>query len=450
MPVCQQDVDCLPIRPMHQGFIRLRFVARLCLSSVEKHFNMHHIIKTCLASAALCALASCATTGVMGPQVSDARKLHDDLLTLDTHLDTPRLLEQADFDITSRYDAMKDFSQVDLPRMREGGLDGGFWVIYTPQGPRTVEGYQNARNKALLRAVAIHKMAALHSDEFKIATTSTDAERIVADGKIIAYMSIENSYPLGEDISLLKTFYDLGVRMAGPVHGTNNQFSDSSTDKALEWDGLSPLGEALVEEMNRLGIIVDGSHAHDLAFDDMLALSKTPLILSHSGAKDVYDHPRNIDDARLLKLAASGGVIQMNALGTYLTKLNTSPERGKAYGALFRSLAGQDRSDPDVNARFLKKRREIDALYPADMAQFEDYMRHFLHVLELIGPNHVGIGADWDGGGGVAGMNDVADVDKITERLLEEGYSREDLEKIWSGNVLRLLKAAEDYAALQN
>lgn len=415
---------------------------------------MRFFSKTILTGAALCALTSCAATGPetaqtpLSQQVSAARQLHDELITLDTHLDTPAVLMRPNFDITARYDAQADFSQVDLPRMREGGLDGGFWVIFTAQGPLTAQGYQKARNQALLRGMAIHKMAAKHSDDFEIATTSSDAARIAADGKIIAYMSIENSYPLGEDISLLKTFYDLGVRMAGPVHGTNNQFADSSTDKAgLRWDGLSPLGEELVREMNRLGIVVDGSHAHDIAFDDMLALSKTPLILSHSGAKDVYDHPRNIDDERLKKLAASGGVIQMNALGTYLTDLNSSPERREAYTALYRSFAGQDTSDPEIGGRLRAKRRAIDAQYPGQMAQFEDYMRHFLHVLDLIGPDHVGIGADWDGGGGVDGMNDVAAVDKITERLLEEGYSRDDLEKIWSGNVLRLLKAAEDYAA---
>lgn len=405
----------------------------------------------------LLSLAGCAqdlTSGtapksaVKAAALSPAQKIHNDLVALDTHLDTPMLLERHGFDITERHTTAYDFSQVDVPRMREGGLDGGFWVIYTRQGPLTTAGYQAARNGALLRATAIHKMLAAHPQHFEIATEPGDAGRITKDGKIVVYLSIENSYPLGEDITLLETFYDYGVRMVGPVHNANNQFADSSTDKnGPQWGGLSPLGEALVKEANRLGMIVDASHAHDLAFDDMLALSKTPIILSHSGALDVYGHPRNIDDERLKKLAASGGVIHMNALGAYLKKLQSTPERTQAYRKLFKDMAAQDMSDHEVMDALLQRRREIDAKYPPVMADFEDYMTHFLHVLKLIGPEHVGVGADWDGGGGVNGMNDVAAVDEITIRLLAEGYSPNDIAKIWSGNVLRLLKTAQEYAA---
>lgn len=401
-----------------------------------------------LAAAAfsLISLAACTQDLSSAPALSPEQKIHEELVALDTHLDTPMLLERHGFDITERHTTAYDFSQVDLPRMREGGLDGGFWVIYTRQGPLTADGYKTARNGALLRATAIHKMLAAHPQHFEIATEPGDAQRIADDGKIVVYLSIENSYPLGEDLSLLETFYDYGVRMVGPVHSANNQFADSATDKALQWNGLSPLGEELVKEANRLGMIVDASHAHDLAFDDMLALSKTPIILSHSGSLNVYGHPRNIDDERLKKLAASGGVIHMNALGAYLKKLQSTPERTQAYRKLYKDMADQDMGDHAVMEALLQRRRDIDAQYPPVMADFEDYMTHFLHVLDLIGPEHVGVGADWDGGGGVNGMNDVAAVDEITIRLLAEGYSKDDIAKIWSGNVMRLLQAAQDYA----
>ncbi len=381
--------------------------------------------------------------------MSPARALHERLIVMDSHLDTPALLERPGFDITERHDPILDYSQVDLPRMIEGGLDGGFWVIYTPQGPLTPAGYASARDSALLRAVAIQRMLAAHPDHFAQATRAADAERIHAEGKRIVYQSIENSYPLGEDLSMLETFYDLGVRMVGPVHFANNQFADSATDlEGPEWQGLSPLGEDLVREANRLGMIVDASHAHDLAFDDMLALSATPIVLSHSGTSALYDHPRNIDDERLKKLAASGGVIQMNALGAYLKALQQAPARQAAMTALREEMAAMgDAPSPEQTAALLQKRREIDAQFPPAMADFEDFMEQVLHALELIGPDHVGIGADWDGGGGVIGMRDISAFPLITERLLAEGYTEADLAKIWGGNLIRLLQAAEDHAA---
>ncbi|MCI4643519.1 MAG: dipeptidase [Hyphomonadaceae bacterium] len=373
---------------------------------------------------------------------------HDAAITLDSHLDTPMLLELPGFDITERHDPLRDYSQVDLPRMIEGGLDGGFWVIYTPQGPLSETGYKAARNAALMRAVAIQRMLAAYPEHFELALSPQDAERIEEAGKRIVFQSIENSYPLGEDLSLLDTFYALGVRMLGPVHFANNQFADSATDiKGATWDGLSPLGEELVRKANRMGIILDASHASDATFDDMIELSGAPIILSHSGAKAVFDHPRNIDDARLIQLAEAGGVIQMNALGAYLKALQQEPARQEAYRELFQSFANISSMTEEEYTALLEKRREIDARFPADMADFEDYMDHFLHVLDLIGPEHVGVGADWDGGGGVVGMRDIAAFPMLTERLLSEGYSSDEIELIWGGNLLRVLGEVQAYAA---
>jgi membrane dipeptidase len=379
-----------------------------------------------------------------------ARKLHESLIVMDTHLDTPAQLVKPGFDIMARHDPLLDYSQVDYPRMQDGGLDGGFWVIYSSQGTLTAEGYHASRDTALLRALAIHKMAAAHSDTFELATAPGDAARITAAGKRIVYMSIENSYPLGEDISLLKTFFDLGVRMVGPVHFSNNQFADSSTDSGgQQWQGLSPLGRELVKEANRLGIILDGSHAHDQAVIQMIELSQTPIILSHTGAEVIYDHPRNVSDAILIKLAETGGVIHMNAYGSYLKKLPDNPGRNAAVAEMRAAMKAAGTLTPAQTKAFMDQRRTIDAQYPAALASFEDYMEHFLHVLKLIGPDHVGVGADWDGGGGVDGMYDISEFPKITERLLMEGYTRDDLAKIWSGNVLRLLGRAQAYAEAQ-
>ncbi len=243
-------------------------------------------------------------------------------LMLDTHLDTPVNLGRPGWDITEKHSFADDHSQVDLPRMKAGGLDGGFFVIYTPSGPLTREGFDGARDWALLRAVRIREMVAAHPDRLALATSADDAARIAAMGKAVVFQSMENSYPVGEDLSLLALFQHLGVRMAGPVHFRNNQLADSATDTP-KWQGFSPLGKKWVAEMNRLGMVIDGSHSADSVFDQMLALSKTPIILSHSGCKALYDHPRNLDDGRIARLAAAGGVIQINSV--YLIKGEKSP-----------------------------------------------------------------------------------------------------------------------------
>ena len=243
-------------------------------------------------------------------------------LRLDTHLDTPIHFGRAGWDVMKRHTYHDDMSQVDYPRMVEGGLDGGFFVLYTPQGPLTAEGYQSARDWALMRSVHIHELVAAHPDKFELAFKADDAARIKAAGKRVVFQSIENSYPLGTDLSLLDTFYRLGVRMAGPAHFLDNQLADSATDKP-KWHGFSPLGKKWVVEMNRLGMIIDASHSSDDVFDQMLALSRAPIILSHSGCKAIYDHPRNLDDGRIKKLAEKGGVIQINSV--YLSKRVDSP-----------------------------------------------------------------------------------------------------------------------------
>jgi len=373
-----------------------------------------------------------------------ARALHERVLVLDTHLDTPANFSRPGWDIADDHSAERDLSQVDLPRMRRGGLDGGFWVIYTGQGERTPEGNRLARDKGLVRMVEIHEMLAAHPDQFELALTADDAARIAGTGKRVVYISMENASPLASDPSLLSAYHKLGLRMLGITHVRNNDFGDSSNTPP-EWNGLSPAGKALVAEANRLGLVLDASHASDQVFDQLLELSRAPIVLSHSGADAIYEHPRNIDDARIRRLAEKGGVIQVNAFGGYLIPLQKNPEREAEIDAL-EERYGEGAMTREQAQAFLRERDAIDAKYPVARASFEDYLKHLLHILEVAGPQHVGIGADWDGGGGVAGLEDVSDLPKITQALLDAGYGEQDIAGIWGGNVLRVMRAAERVA----
>ncbi len=373
-----------------------------------------------------------------------APTVHQHILTLDTHMDTPMNFARPGWDMMDEHSVDSDLSQVDYPRMVKGGLDGGFFAIFIPQGPLTPEGYAAARAAGLKREAEIRDMVRRHSDAFELAFRADDAERIVKSGKRIVYQSIENSYPLGTDLSLLKRYYDLGVRMVGPVHFTNNEFADSATDpKGPQWHGLSPLGKELVAEANRLGIILDASHASDETFDQMLALSTTPIVLSHSSARAVFNHPRNIDDARILKLAAAGGVIQINSYSDYLIDTPDNPERDQAMRALGRKYGPYRNLSDDRLKTYMSERHAIEARYPLPRATIDDVVAHLLHTLRLVGPDHVGIGLDWDGGGGVIGMEDVAGIPEISKKLLAAGYTGQDLAKIWGGNILRVMRVVE-------
>lgn len=391
-----------------------------------------------------------AVVGVGARGVSKARALHERLICLDTHLDVPIHFARPGWDIMQRHSYATDLSQVDYPRMVEGGLKGGFFAIYTPQGPNTPEGFAAARDAALLRATEIREMVTKNATHFELAFTAADAARIAKKGKRIVYQSIENAWPLGTDVTLLRSFHALGVRMAGPVHFQNNQLGDSATEPKKEWNGLSPLGKDMTAEANTLGMVLDASHASDDVFDQMLALSKAPIMLSHSGCRAVHDHPRNIDDDRLKKLAAAGGTIQINSLSDYLVTTPENPERDKAQADVFKRLRGIKAMSPaDARKTVAEAARALAAIrqrYPAPRATFDDFMAHMRHALDLVGPDHVGVGADWDGGGGVTGMEDCAAIPRITEALVRAGYSEQAIAQIWGGNALRVLDRAEALA----
>ena len=387
--------------------------------------------------------ASAQNAGQPGTQAgvtAEDRLVHERMIVIDTHLDIPARWDDGRWDFGERHRYDWDLSQVDLPRMEEGGLDGGFLVIYTSQGDLTPEGYRTARDAALIRAAAIRRVLGENRDRIGLALTADDAQRILREGRRVAFISMENSWPLGEDLSLLTTFHRLGLRMAGPVHSRTNQLADSTTGEA-RWNGLSPLGRQWVAEMNRLGMLIDGSHSSDAVFDQMVELSRVPIILSHSGPKAIFDHPRNIDDGRMRRLARSGGVMFINSV--FLAPYDNSPERS----------AVNDRHErwaelsPAERAQLLRDRAALDAQRPYTPADFDLFMRSLLHAVRVMGVDHVGLGADWDGGGGVIGMEDIAALPRITARLRREGFSEADIAKIMGGNLLRVLRQVEAAAA---
>jgi membrane dipeptidase len=381
-------------------------------------------------------LSGCATA----PQTAaPAPKAHKDFLVLDTHLDTPIHFARPGWSFAGHHDPATDLVQVDMERMEAGALDGGFFAIYTEQGPLTPKGYADALAYARGRSDLIDSTLAKFPDKIGRAFTPADALRLDREHKLVAFKSMENSYELGEDLSLLQEFYDRGVRLAGPVHGANNQFADSSGDKP-HWNGLSPLGRKWVAEMNRLGIAIDASHSSDDTFDQMLELSKTPLLLSHSSGRWAFDHPRNLDDGRIRKLAAKGGAICVSTI--FLSNMNMGPERA----ALFTQYEHIADLSPEAQVELTRKWRELDKTQPMWGVDFERYVEMVLHVIKVAGVDHVCFGADWDGGGGLPGIEDISALPKVTERLRAAGYSDADLDKMWSGNILRIVGEAQSAA----
>ncbi|MBD2751615.1 dipeptidase [Spirosoma validum] len=382
-----------------------------------------------------------------------AHKIHEKAFTIDTHADTPMLLSRGNFDVTKDNDPRTSNSKVDYPRMRRGGLDAIFWAVYLGQGPRTPEGHETAKKKAMGIFDAIDVTLKKTASEAALATTPEEAYQINKTGKRVIFLGVENGYPMGHDITLLKQFYDKGARYMTLCHSSNNDICDSSTDpKGAEYQGLSPLGEQVVGEMNRLGMMIDVSHVSDSTFYDVVRLSKVPIIASHSGAKAICDHPRNLTDDMLKALAKNGGVVQLNLLSDYVKTIPASPEREAAQKAMMEKWGVKDRRSmmgamsklsEDDQKKLREEFMDINKKYPVQLATVKDAVDHIDHMVKLIGIDHVGMGADFDGGGALADCFDVSQYENFTVEFLRRGYSKKDIEKIWGGNFFRVMKAVE-------
>lgn len=380
-------------------------------------------------------------------ELEAARALQARIITLDGHLDTPANFERPDFDMTRDHRG-NALSQVDLPRMDTGLLDGGFFTIYTAQSDRRPASLLADRDAGLRRLLAIHTTVAANRGQMALARTAADAAAIKAAGKRVVYISMENASPLEQDPSLLSYYHQAGLTLLSITHTRNNGFGDASTDKP-EWNGLSPAGRKLVEDATRLGIMIDQSHASDAVFDDLIAMLPVPLVLSHSSAKDVYNHPRNIDDARLRQLAAKGGVIHVNAYGGYLIDTQASDERKAAENTLEESLGGWRGMTMASGVALAEGYAALDGEYPVRKATEDDFLAHLEHILAVVGPQHVAIGMDWDGGGGVENHEDITTLPRITAWLMRKGYSEQDIAGIWGGNVLRVMEKVQAHARAQ-
>lgn len=373
-----------------------------------------------------------------------AAQIHDKVFTIDTHCDTPMRLLRSDYNPGIRNDSRQGGGKVDFVRMKDGGLDAIFFAVFVGQGERSPEGNERAKNLALSVFEEIDKTLKTHSDIAELAVNSTDGYEIEKLGKRAIYVGIENGYPVGNDLSLIEKFYDLGARYITLCHTRNNDICDSSTDRGgPEHEGVSDFGVEVIEEMNRLGMIIDVSHVSDESFYDVIELSSAPVIASHSCARAICDNPRNLDDEMLKKLAENGGVIQMCILSSYVRMPEPFPERDSAFATLrtkYRNF--NDLSDEQMDSA----RGEWYALereFPQKLANVSDVVDHIDHIVEVTGIDHVGIGTDFDGGGGVEDCFDVSEMGNITRELVRRGYSTKEIEKIWGGNFMRVFGEVE-------
>jgi membrane dipeptidase len=285
-----------------------------------------------------------------------------------------------------------------------------------------------------------------------LAFSPEDAYRLKKEGRRAAFIGMENGYPVGRDLALLKTFYDRGVRYLTLCHSQDNDICDSSTDRDdPRDDGLSDFGRQVVLECNRLGILIDVSHASDGSFADVIKASRAPVIASHSCCRAICDNPRNLSDDMLRALAANGGVIQICFLSNYVRKPRPNPERDQARKEL-ESKYGNFREMKDEAVRE-KARQEYEAVmqkYSQDKADVKDLVDHIDHVARVVGVDYVGIGTDFDGGGGVIGCDDVSGMFHVTEELVRRGYSEKDIAKIWGGNFMRVFRKAIEVSGRLN
>ena len=421
-----------------------------------------------------------------------ARAIHDRVIALDTHND----IDPQNFTASCNY-TMRLTTQVNLPKMKEGGLDVSFFIVYVGQGDLTPAGYDNAYRAAIAKFDAVHRLTEqIAPNEIELALTAADVTRIAKSGKKVAVIGIENGYPIGTDLKRVKEFYDRGGRYMSLAHNGHNQLADSHTGEAgneWKWGGLSPLGREALQEMNRLGIMVDVSHPSKASILQAIGLSKAPVIASHSSVRKLANQTRNLDDEMLMAIKTNGGVVQINSVADFVkadpkerapaiaalraefglptgrgggpggggrsaaspaaykcpieTPGGTSADAGRG-GRGGRGAAGPETLAADRRTEFDRRMAQIDRQFPAaGRATVKDYVDHIDYAVKLIGIDHVGIASDFDGGGGVEGWNSAAESFNLTLELVRRGYTEEQIAKIWSGNLLRVWGEVEKVAA---
>jgi membrane dipeptidase len=392
--------------------------------------------------------------------MAKAKAIHEKAITIDTHVD----IGGATYATEKLDPGLPTSRKCDLPKMKAGGLDAVFLAAYVGQRPDlTATGFKPAHDQAIAGLEAINRLTRMHPELCDLGRSPADVERIAKTGRRAILVGVENGYPMGDDLANLKTFYDLGTRYMTLVHGSHNQLADSSGPAEPMHNGLSELGKKVVAEMNRLGMMVDLSHASAKSFWDAIATSKAPIIESHSGCKALSPNGRNLDDAQLKALAKNGGVIQIVALAAYLKA--EPPERTAAIQALRTELGmggrggGGGRGAPPTpltpeqqaeadkrRATYQERLKEIDAKYPFQGATIKDFVDHIDYAVKVAGIEHVGVGTDFDGGGGVPGFNDHSEAFNVTLELVKRGYTEQQIVKIWGGNLLRVWKDVEKAA----
>ncbi len=419
----------------------------------------HFVVFICIITLASCKEQKQKIAESIGDK---AQRIHDKVITIDTHND----INVSNFTDSINYTQNLD-TQVNLPKMIEGGLDVSWLIVYTGQDSLNAEGYEKAAENAMAKFEAIHRLCEeIAPDKIELALNSEDVRRISKSGKKVAMIGVENAYPIGEELSNFEKYHKLGARYISLSHNGHSQFCDSNTgEKDSVWlhNGLSDLGKKAVIEMNRLGIMIDISHPSKSSMEQMVALSKAPLIASHSSARALCDHSRNLDDDQLLLLKKNGGVAQTVAFSSYL---NT--EKHEARAAYMKELCIKiadslnmewyersllaDLSDSQ-RATFMQNYPKVIKLAKVQAADDKnapaavnvaDFVNHIDYMVKLIGIDHVGISSDFDGGGGIEGWEDASETFNVTLELVKRGYSEEDIEKLWGGNLLRVLDQVQE------
>ena len=354
-----------------------------------------------------------------------AQEIHQRVHTIDTHDD----INVKYFTDSLNY-SMDTPTQVNLPKMEAGGLDVAWFIVYTGEGTLDAAGYAKARANAQAKFEAIHRLVDIYApDQIGLATSAEAVKQLRQQGKKVAMIGVENAYPIGLDTALVKQFYEQGARYMSLAHNGHSQFADSNTrefDGTALHNGLSDLGKQVLAKMNYYGIMVDLSHLSKEAIRQCIELSKAPVIASHSSARALSDHPRNLDDEQLAWIKTNGGVVQTVALDTFIDK-----EKTKRYETARDSLL---RKDPQA---------DLSKLEPVNVSDFVD---HIDYLVEKMGIDHVGISSDFDGGGGIAGWQDASETFNVTLELVKRGYSEAQIEKLWGGNLLRVLEEVAQVA----